>query len=147
MEKLELKHIAPYLPYKLKCEIITTTNNVLIERMTGFDCRFFEYVIFGDVEIGTNGVGLFGNCKILLTSVKPILRPLSDLTKLGTPIIQPYTDCITIINQLHILNNDVSILPYQLFEILIKHHFDVFGLIDKGLAIDINKAKEGLSNE
>jgi len=29
-------------------------------------------------------------------------------------------------------------LPHGIFQDLIKAHFDVFGLIDKGLAIDIN---------
>ena len=32
-------------------------------------------------------------------------------------------------------------LPYSIFEILLKNHFDVFGLIEKGLAIDINTIK------
>ena len=121
MEKIELKHLAPYLPYKLMVKLLDEKPRVMIAS--------------GSSSVNWIGIGA---CIKWNKFCEPILRPLSDLTRLGTPIIQPYTDCLIIINQLHILNNDVSILPYQLFEILLEHHFDVFGLIDKGLAISIH---------
>ena len=83
---------------------------------------------------------------------KPILRPLSDLTKeievdgeKFTPYEDDYlSDAMSTYENLDILceyNGDVSndsTIPYTVMSLLFQWHFDVFGLIEKGLAINVN---------
>lgn len=95
-------------------------------------------------------------------TIKPILRPLSDLTKeieetkfvpvdyfeIGEEInadfpfefdhgnvkLIQYLESISKYN----LHNDINYLPFSVVQKLMEWHFDVYGLIEKGLAIDIN---------
>jgi hypothetical protein len=84
-----------------------------------------------------------------LEDCRLILKPLSDLTRedliedLGTE-----TSCldwttserehwIKFYSREHWINN----LPYLIYSHLLKNHFDVFGLVEAGLAIDINTLK------
>tara|TARA_R110000803_G_scaffold10007_5_gene31097 strand:+ start:1555 stop:1962 length:408 start_codon:yes stop_codon:yes gene_type:complete len=130
--KLELKHLAPYLPYKVKVSKIHCIHS---------------------------GEGIGSINHILTTksdNYKPILRPLSDLTKEievdGNKFI-PYeddylSDAICSYENLDLLceyNGDISndsTIPYPIMSLLFQWHFDVFGLIEKGLAIDINTIKD-----
>lgn len=151
--KLELKHLAPYLPYDLK--------------------MYWE-----------NLDGQIRDPYILLPSAidhiidfqnKPIMRPLSDLTKeieyngckfipliyFGKLNIEEQdwhrlyieTDNKIFFNCLFNTGGDeddlivyfnkasVGLTPYERILELLQWHFDVFGLIEKGLAIDINTLK------
>lgn len=74
---------------------------------------------------------------------KPILRPLSDLTK------KYYFDNLKdgdfelseeIIKEIKTISR--GYLKFYQLNYLLNHHFDVFGLIEKGLAIDINTLNE-----
>tara|TARA_R110000772_G_scaffold83493_1_gene176588 strand:- start:9461 stop:9808 length:348 start_codon:yes stop_codon:yes gene_type:complete len=110
--KLELKHLAPYLPYGLvvfipiwKCE--RTISQLRQKSIVTKD--FANHLLFADI--------------------KPILRPLSDLTE---DIL-----CISWIEHIEDKVLDAE-CPYEVWQILFENHFDVFGLIEKGLAIDIN---------
>jgi hypothetical protein len=139
--KLELKHLAAYLPYGLK-----------------FDGKRNGWVSF-DGNIKTLcPEDLNGRWEI----IKPILRPLSDLTKEievnGEKFVPNY-----------ILNNSFrnyskDLMPYKytgynlelnietenysqtidlfdgflIVQKLLEWHFDIYGLIDAGLSIDIN---------
>lgn len=115
MEKLELKHLAPYLPFKLKTFRLFHFNgedNVFIETMDSH-----------------NFTAMFNDSR-----KKPVLRPLSDLSN----------DAVAY--QIYISDHDKNMLntgrfgciTYGLSKKLFEWHFDVFGLIPKGLAIDIN---------
>ena len=134
MEKLELKHITPYLPYKLKCQYTDT---------------------FGEVRIGTLNLihkDKFGVDSCFDENLKPILHPLSDLTKeieVNGKIIVPIeelnkeigcgynrTDDILWITDNSYLGFCENYVPF--YEKLLEWHFDIFGLIEKGLAININ---------
>lgn len=123
--KLELKHLAPYLPYGL----------ILIQE----DLKTKVTLIGGMLE---GNIGTF----------KPILRPLSDLTKeiqVNERTFNPYDtkilndfmmgtsewDCLCEYTGDLTKNADI---PYYIVEQLFEWHFDVFGLIDQDLAIDIN---------
>lgn len=134
--KLELKHLAPYLPYGLKCyEPRFNTKHTII----GFVGN--EVYIGDDDEI----------CSFVFDNeTLPILRPLSDLTKEvkvnGEKFI-PFkwfnfiNSDIDFETQIIALSNDIKWLDstyYGIIEKLFEWHFDVFGLIEKGLAIDIN---------
>lgn len=130
MERLKIEHLAPYLPYGLKIK----TNNQI---------RTLSIEILTTTENKINNV-------LMGLGHKPILRPLSDLTK-------PYKNDATyaeFVGIRHIINDEVESehyyydgasryvhiqhLTFSDFMILVENHFDVFGLIPNGLAIDIN---------
>jgi hypothetical protein len=139
MKTLELKHIAPYLPYELNAEIL--------------DCKI-DYVgkqfdeIIGIHQWSKNGDWCLltsGGSKPALNRVKPILRPLSQLT-------QDEKTCDEInlllepngleINNFLLLKNSLNAVAIswqemqEVLNILYREHYDVFGLINDGLAIE-----------
>jgi hypothetical protein len=140
-EKLEAKHIAPYLPYKLKFWHLKLRHTQELTRMTISSNR--------DVLVDIESDTLIYESALNSSLIKPVLRPMSDLIK---PIKEAGDDIIPIevmflpLGERKILTSwakenrcwlgdQISYLVYQhLFEM----HFDVFGLINKGLAIDIN---------
>jgi len=126
--KLELKHLAGYLPYGLKC-------------LAQGECeKFFDMqgiTDFTDVDLHETGRTVSEQYDI--EDVFPILRPLSDLTKeievngekfvpstlgLGLPL-----DDLT--------SEEILKLKYTTVNKLLSWHFDIYGLIENGLAIDI----------
>lgn len=123
MQKIELKHLAAYLPFKI--DVI--------------------HHVYGKIKL--EGLYLWGHLynneygEIELEEIKPILRPLSDLTK------EEYSGIYNLLRvhigkrKLNTLINEgygLIDLPYFIFENLLELHFDVFGFIEKGLAVDIN---------
>jgi len=120
--KLELKHLAPYLPYKLQ----------LLH--AGWD-----------LHLTMNGSGE-GSEHLSIEDVdeyaKPYLRPLSQLTEEIThnrvtfvPIdfLDMYPEDLRVIIKHGVIEANMNWHDAQkLFE----WHFDVFGLIDAGLAIE-----------
>jgi len=143
--KLELKHLAPYLPYGLKIYMEDLRSHV----------KPFSWEL--GIETNLKQVLDFQN--------KPILRPLSDLKIVGSDIINEHSINILIsekhnidygifshfkghldleLDGDHMLRYDAdkSISFQVFFDIqneLLKGHYDVFGLIEERLAIDINK--------
>ena len=128
--KLELKHLAPYLPYGLKAVIrLREDSSLPIDDECTVNVTCFE-AAYLDSEY---------------EEFKPILRPLSDLKTIEKEIklvdsywyVDDYlTEKCTVdkIYPLHV----IEFIPYAIMQVLLKYHFDVFGLIEKGLAIDIN---------
>ena len=135
--KLELKHLAPYLPYKLKA--VDYFEDMKLER-----------------EIVPSNIMAFVEGD---TKAKPILRPLSEITKDSDFIrlineelyfddwefvVDSWTTLIQLSNNslLLVIQNEVAPECCLLFyDYMIEKHFDVFGLIENGLAIDINTLK------
>jgi hypothetical protein len=126
MEKLELKHLSAYLPYGLKIE---NQGNKLVRELV---CELaHENHIQRKISIGL----ILGMAHIN----KPILRPLSDLNKdiVGVFYNDLQDDTLEhLINE--ITNGELPYMSWTFNTFLISKHFDVFGLIKKGLAIDIN---------
>ena len=136
MEKLELKHLAAYLPYGLKgvynenkeSDIVDITGLCLFNKINHLQIRFKD-----------NTSGLF-DCEI-----KPILRPLSDLVNVITHKGKDFVPCIEY-NHFNEYFEELSKLDYSYVKynqnrvvlILLELHFDIFGLIEKNLAVDIN---------
>ena len=135
--KLELKHLASYLPYKLKVYHKTFNEHSkitisIIEELTtiSYECASFANSMdyyFEDIEDN--------ECDI-----KPILFPLSSLTIdemkniTGSSFYRYSEDFLeTILNTMKLEINSKK-LPYYLMEKLFERKFDVFGLIDAGLA-------------
>lgn len=132
--KLELKHIAPYLSYGLKKHC--PSSNVLIHEYSPMD--FIQSTIDLNLSFGW----------------KPVLRPMSDLSKMiEHPIDKSKKVILSSFYDLEVDEDGdycdryyadqcespsvlVSVASFNWW--LFEYHFDVFGLIDQGLAIDIN---------
>ena len=147
---IELKNLAPYLPYGLK--------GICTEEFTGIETVYgiSYYKDSSDIYLTTSFDDLY------IEYFKPILRPLSDLTKEINYGLSTYAftylfeigDCdgcvfefehgnIKTIKALENISkynsyNDINYLPNAVVNMMYEHHFDVFGLIEQGLAIDIN---------
>lgn len=122
--QLELKHISPYLPYKLK--MLDGWGN--IKTMTCYH-----------LDDENNG---------FIVMIKPILRPLSDLTReiehngeRFVPIEYISTSKAVYQRIMRRVCNEQSLdnLEYWQAERLFELHFDIFNLIPNGIAIDINE--------
>lgn len=161
--KLELKHLAPYLPYGLKIEHPT----MLVGKREISELK----------NLGQTNIEISHRLYVQISDCKPILRPLSDL---GKEISNQKTFLHKIAIDLGLLKDDNFIfefkfsdygdygnkdsfsiitprnynliqipkkelpksLSYQIFNQLVSEHFDVFGLIDKGLAISIHDVEQ-----
>ena len=115
MEKLELKHIAPYLPYSLQGLLIEKNDDCFIVGAS-------EDYVFTDSFYD----------ELDYSEIKPTFRPIEDL-------YNENTDCgIKIVQYFNFRTNskiDYTNFPYKVMEELFRNHFDVFGLIPKGLAV------------
>lgn len=151
--KLELKHLAPYLPYGLKALSIDG----------------FSVSILG-VDFTTNRIlNINGDRTFTIAEIKPLLRPLSDLTKeieIGGKKFVPmeyffefenphnkipkrmkyyYEEVPNRVSITHnassrsteVLFSEMGANPYWMTQKLFEWHFDVFGLIDEGLALPL----------
>jgi len=117
--KLELKHLAPYLPYGL------------VIRSYIFDSPISDRKLVG---ISNHGAYFEGEITPLnFKKCKPILRPLYDLKDSEVHSFS----CSNIMDFINNVYNEI--ISMKEYNYLLKNHFDVFGLIDKGLAIDINQ--------
>lgn len=123
--KLELKHLAPYLPYELELQILEHPFGI-VPRKLELDC------------------GHDFNYHLQEGNVKPILRPLKDV---GTYIIDKEHN-ITFLESTGFYSESgidffierviTGLVEMIIWQKLIEYHFDVFCLIEKGLAIDKN---------
>ena len=168
--KLELKDIAGYLPHGLKIDLAQKSEYLGIKTVTGANVDKNTINKFRDgITVWCYGSGY--NEKVF--QFKPILRPLSDLSRTITyngkeivPIvelakivcldideykIEIYPQRLSTPNYLFGFNrNSFYILvrktgnnifyenQYQLFDYLHELKIDYRGLIDAGLAVDVN---------
>lgn len=188
--KLEIKYLAPYLPYGLRY----TFDNVSywLDAKLKYTAERFDFgtllrlttpdqttnVIGIKWDDDKNGLSAFTE----LSSIyhKPILRPLSDLAFRTSPLtivdlnrmrgvtLQEDKYDVVVDDGYCIIckwggvfsfwferqttsfyDNSVNGISPQLemFMELFRYHFDVFGLIEKGLAIDINTMKKQSKQE
>ena len=143
--KLELKHLACYLPYGLKAYTLFQDGKNTIPLTKDVDC----YNVMSFVQNDTN--------------YKIVLHPISDISQLFNQFVdvmkfgKEYKSHLffeekplTKLTDLFIIKSKLAVelsinkaqpltAPYLAIEVLLKNHFDVFGLIDAGLAIDINQ--------
>lgn len=147
--KLELKHLSGYLPYDTVVFVNDCENKKIkpIHKLNAY-------------------VGI-GNINHILTSSRyqVVLRPLSDLAneieangEKFVPIeffeigddnnksIEFDYGNIKLINRLNEVSKfnvfqEMNYLPYFVVQKLLEWHFDIYGLIESGLAIDINTLK------
>ena len=166
---IELWQLMKFSPYGLKCQYVGITNGAekskyekdhkndtdieslfglpldIIGEKIGKIKRVNIYNNHSSVEIGikTRGLKLFGlwdgDC-----GFKPVVRPLSDLKKDEyTFIYEDETDYDSICEFIHldIESRLTDKFSFNFWEELFHYHFDIFGWIEIGLAIDINDLK------
>lgn len=126
MDKLTLEHLAPYLPYE--------TPIMPLYRVMSMGLGYNERTLSIDV------IHYFQ-----IEDIKPVLRPLSDLTESDLFKNWNKEHSIELRYSKRVLLDvssstciDIVGYPLSFLTDLIKNHFDVFGLIEKGLAVDIN---------
>ena len=175
--ELELKHLAPYLPYGLMVQYEGIING---SELSDFDKAFNEslekesklLLDSPDERIGFKigkirriefwdrwaniWVGNKRPKRVLLSEIKPILLPMSSLyteiTHNGKTFIPwkeldwgSWNDEIGYIVAAEYGENPrvaINVLDFiDDYYKLLEWHFDVFGLIDKGLALDKTKIK------
>lgn len=130
--KLTIEHLAPYLPYGLKIYEPVQELELVMDLSTTYNTKNIglPFLFFGGsyrVEYGL-----------------PILRPLGDLTFEQKDILNNKYD-IQVLNEekafmFRDIDGNTNPLEWDYKDVqkLFEWHFDVFGLIDQGLAIDIN---------
>jgi len=165
--KLELKHLVAYLPYDLRAIYLDEFNSMITSNLVGVKNKKAGNVAIFKKEDNFQEE----DCAIVL--VKPILRPLSDLSKeikingddfipaevifWETALAQRCNN--SEFNKLSYLWADKDlfisrnmsieklilpfgfkriIIPHWIVKLLLEWHFDIYGLIDAGLAVDIN---------
>ena len=124
--KLEIKHLAGYLPYGLQ---------IYFESLDRED-KYAWTLNYNEIDF------------LLRNKNKPILHPLSDLTKEIDNGLT-YNDLIRSefdkngVNgfDFYYLQETPLAYPFEIIQKLLEWHFDIYGLIDAGLAIDINTIK------
>jgi hypothetical protein len=116
MKKLELKHLASYLPYGLKFKD-SYADDVSIYTLSSNQLSHWES----------------GHIKPFL----PILRPLSQLTQEIEHNGERFVpmDLLAEDSCFYFDNKFVLAQPYWVIEKLLEWHFDIYGLIDNNLAI------------
>ena len=184
MDKLELKHLSPYLPFKVSIIPFEWKVNEYWKgkkvMLTGFQVDD-DRAIFKHRDLISES-NIFGIVTFKIEECQPILRPLSDLTNeieingkkfipiYGLAMIEGSFDMSAKLDFAQ--DNDTWIIGFknhletkvfgydtingfgvhfrpemqweqvcnqlELHQKLFEWHFDVFGLIEKGLAIDIN---------
>lgn len=149
IEKLELKHLCGYLPYGLNLKIDTSEwfekRESFIARFIGvFDQSYLTVKYIDETDTTyTDNMGRF----------KPLLLPLSALTDPmengSVPIVELLKPNVNIdtkylrwvgstilFGNILLLNVENLNLSLNRFEYLYSRHFDIYGLIPAGLAID-----------
>lgn len=137
MKYLEIKHLAPYLIHKIE------TNKGTLTLLEGHHCECKRAMLA---------------TRYTCEAIKPILKPLSDLKNDMVTILKEeynqdyYFNKFKEDTQELVLNDKQGSAAYwtltpesiennwhwNFVNVLLKRHYDIFGLIDKELAIDKN---------
>lgn len=121
IEKLKLKELSPYLPYGLKIY-----------------CKYSNMKHFAIWELSVKNIDMV----VTYDSRKPILYPLSEYTTYPEIMMEfsEYSEQEFINSFLLEISpkNRFDHISYRIAQKMFECHLDLFGLIDKGLAINCN---------
>lgn len=147
--QLTIEQLAPYLPYQLKI------------RTSSSDAKFSGNVLYG-IKKNEFGVNMFQCAELKwwrIEQIKPYLRPLSSLTKeivhngrAFIPAKELFECCdferdlgmpdeieqAGIFRSEYIDHDQIMCYPLSFWKKLHEYHFDLYGLLDAGLALPIN---------
>lgn len=123
--------LAKDLCARIHCGVIVNVNGISNVKLTSVS-------LYGEVGVDDGSTNLYH-----VSEVKPYLFPLSSMTKEQLFDVQEILGKNEIEIEdgfLHILDSDRNTITYleilALLEWFYKNHFDINGLIEKGLAID-----------
>ena len=137
---LQAVFLTPYLPFKLKCQIKNGKEikidilQAIYDNKVRAECTFFNIV---EAQQG-------------FEFVKPILKPLGDLTKDEKTCdeINEFLEPNGLeINNFLLLKNSLNAVAISweemqnVLNILYREHYDVFGLINKRLAVSVHNVE------
>ena len=135
-----IKQIAPYLPYDLGIKILNYKSDYVgIEYSTIIGFYYVKNIPHFAYFGGSTGKSI-GECKF-------IMRPLSDLTKPcledgKIPLEELAVHLFDREMRDYFYNNvpkgSVNGIPFWVSQKLFEWHFDMFNLIEEGIAIDVN---------
>lgn len=121
------KKIEDYIQYYVGCKVIDT--------IIGIELTLIGVEMHAAGKIGTAiCFGYGGRSVIGLSRIKPLLRPLSSMTE------EEQHDYAGFGHATGTAFGDIK-LQARRTAYLLSHHFDLFGLIDAGLAIDKTSIK------
>ena len=137
--ELELKHLAPYLPYNVEIYYLGTdidfetpkfirTKLLGVKKDEHFSSITFFFYLHGKSKEKTS---------YSKNPIKLILKPLSRLKQDKELIDELDKISFGTFSELYDIKN-INKIPNILYQLLIENHYDVFNLIEKGLAVDIN---------
>ena len=139
--KLELKHLAAYLPYGVRCikQSLLFKGEPAYCELTGiYENSLDSYHVQVDFKGHKEGFPLNEYLNL-------ILRPLSDLEKKIEHNRERFVPSKLIFSHPLEIYRCKKYPLYQSFKVvqkLLEWRFDVFGLIEAGLAIDVNTLNE-----
>ncbi len=120
MKKIPLEILSLYLPYEVKARFNETNDKKCRTKVV--DTVSYIY--------SDSSIGCYGTVNSCPDRYKLLLKPLSALTdealdEMGNDF------CILFFST---KRTSVDDLPLSSLRLLLSHHYDVFGLIDKGMA-------------
>lgn len=163
--KLELTHLSPYLPYGLKFEYkneiykavgLNTDYHPTVEVRIDDDVARYASIKIVDIK------PLLLPMSSLYTEMEDGTIPIVELAKIACPksnwrlrdssyyptdsnkrlfIFDTTKECFVIEYESERGRSYIFVNQLDLFTYLFSHHFDVFSLVDNGLAIDKTKIK------
>ncbi|TYO83102.1 hypothetical protein LX74_04080 [Elizabethkingia miricola] len=159
MNKLELKDLAPYLPYGLSCHAMGESNEgkPILFTLMGLSDDLLNHK-HAELWAGENENGTTEDIiTMALDDTFPLLRPMSDLTEEITHggdtfvplhrILEAYCFDLSKMDGKEILSFRESLIEvdmsYKTVQMLCEWHIDFQGLIGRGVAINLQTIDNG----
>ena len=140
--KLELKHLAPYLPFRLEIQVAGENIDDDPEGLP----RIFTMVGIVDGEVIRSKKGYISNVEEGIEDVFPILKPLSYFKEkfIRDVKIELELSHNQVMEFFGFMDGDIKLdnITLGLYNAMCENHIDFKRLIEKGLAIDINTLKK-----
>ncbi len=136
--ELEVKHLAPYLPYGLKLQYVVREK----VESTGI----MRSISHNDFETHPTRVNINYQGEEHIWMFKPLLRRKTHLHNLQNEILIRWGGGLADRAKAQwlkevtddMLYSAFNSLRYDFVELMLEHHIDVFGLIDAGLATEMS---------
>lgn len=154
--ELEFKHLAAYFPYGLKCMYIHKTiekqsiNNKVF-RLDSIITNNGQFIYWTHDRTFLKQIPSFTGKGFRACDFKPILRPLSDLTKeieVNREKFVPVKEYSYLrfeeISTFTSGSRELGFISVREQDVLLELNFDVFGLIESGFTVDINSINQQL---